>query len=65
MYTSPPCDIRMMFMIVIMMMIFIFMEKAKRDQAKFLEDRRKNELKGVRLEKLEYDSSHNPGIVFL
>ncbi len=41
------------------------MEKAKRDQAKFLEDRRKNELKGVRLEKLEYDSSHNPGIVFL
>lgn len=53
----------MMFMALIMIIIFIFMTKMKRDLAKSQEDRRNGNLKRIQLE--NYDSSYNPGIVFI
>jgi len=52
-----------MIMALIMMIIFIFMTKMKRDLAKSHKDRRNLDLYNRRLE--NYDSSYNPGVVFI
>ena len=52
-----------MLIALIMMIIFIFMTKMKRDLAKSHQYKRNGDLKRIQLE--NYDSSYNPGIVFI